>query len=317
MHTPKQNWLVTGGAGFIGSHIVKQLLAQGQQVTVVDDFSSGTLNNLPAGAPNLQILKGTILDLAFLKNAAQKMDFILHHAALVSVPLSIEHPNETYTINVQGTANVLEAAKTAGVKRVVFASTCAVYGAGSGQPLAENAPLNPTTPYALSKAQGEELCRSYRQLYGLDSVILRYFNVYGPGQTPGGPYSAVIAKFLDCALKHQPFPIESDGQQTRDFIFVQDVARANLWAALQAQTGEVYNVGSGVSQSLLSLAKLIEQVCGYPIKTHFFPQRAGDIRRSQADVSKLRQAGFNTQTPLLTGLQNCWQHLQNKDDYER
>ena len=312
MHTPKQNWLVTGGAGFIGSHIVKMLLARGQQVTVVDDFSSGTLNNLPAGAPNLKILQGNILDLPFLKNACKNTDYILHHAALVSVPLSIEQPNETFTINVQGTANVMEAAKTAGTKRVVFASTCAVYGAGRGLPLNENAPLNPGTPYALSKLQGEELCRSYRELYGLDSVILRYFNVYGPGQNPAGPYSAVIAKFLDCALKHQPLPLESDGRQTRDFIFVQDIARANLWAARQAGEGEVYNVGTGVSQSLLDLAQFIEQVCGYALQKTFAPKRTGDIRRSLADITKLQQAGFTIQTDLLNGLKNCWQYLNNK-----
>ncbi len=317
MLTYKHNWLVTGGAGFIGSHLVKMLLANGQQVKVADDFSSGSLQNLPTSNPHLTVLKGNILDLAFLKQAAQGVDYILHHAALVSVPLSTERPNETYAINVQGTANVLEAAKTAQVKRVVFASSCAVYGTGDGTPLTEQSPLRPATPYALSKMQGEEICRSYRELYGVDYVILRYFNVYGPGQNPTGPYSAVVAKFLDCAFNNSPLPLEGDGHQTRDFTFVQDIARANLWAATNAQCAEVYNVATGNSISLLQLADCIQQITPTPLTFVSRPNRTGDIRQSSADVSKLSKAGFCTSTHLLDGLKQSWQFLHQKENYER
>lgn len=313
MQTPSFRWLITGGAGFIGSCLANTLLQQNQHVTVVDDFSSGLRSNLPPRHPGLRILEGSILNLPFLKEAVQQTDFILHHAALVSVPLSIEKPYDTYSINVQGTANVLEAAKQRSVKRVVFASTCAVYGAGQGKPLAETEPLHPNTPYALSKMQGEDLCRSYRSLYGVDFVILRYFNVYGPAQNPKGPYSAVVAKFLDCAAHRQPFPVDGDGLQTRDFVFVQDIARANMWAALQAPAGETYNVATGQSATLLELARTIHSITGTPLDFTKRPARAGDIRISEANVSKLNQAGFYTNTDLTTGLRQCWDYLTQKE----
>lgn len=310
MNQKKYSWLVTGGAGFIGAHLVRALVQNGQRVTVLDDFSAGARANLLPFGRAVRVLEGNILDLKTVKKACRGADFVLHHAALVSVPRSIEEPNETYQINVQGTANVLEAAKEARVKRVVFASSCAVYGPGKPQPFDETAPRRPGTPYALSKSQGEDLCRSYRDLYGTDCVILRYFNVYGPGQNPQGPYSAVIAKFLDCAARGLPLTMDWDGRQTRDFTFVEDVARANLWAALKARPGETYNVGTGRSESLLKLAALTEAAAGAKRGRVLRPKRAGDVRRSAADVSKARREGFETRFTLPEGLKICWEHLQ-------
>ena len=305
MKTNAKQWVVTGGAGFIGSHLVKELLSCGQRVTVVDDFSSGSLANLNEVSSKIRLVKADIRQLPDLLKAFQGADYVLHHAALVSVPRSLEKPETTWQINVQGTTNVLEAAHRAGVKRVVFASSCSVYGSSS-KPCRETHAQNPSSPYALSKQIGEELCRFYTQIYGLETVVLRYFNVYGPGQNPNAPYSAVVAKFLDVARRGQTLYVDWDGRQSRDFVSVQDVARANVLAAKKGKSGEAYNVASGKSYSLLGLIRLIEKVSGKKMTRVFRPKRAGDVRTSAADISKFTRLGFVPRVSLQEGLERLW-----------
>lgn len=305
MKTTVKHWVVTGGAGFIGSHLVKALLAQKQQVTVVDNFSSGQSENLTGLPGSIRLIRADIRRLPELLKAFHGADYILHHAALVSVPRSLEEPEATWQINVQGTANVLEAARRAGAKRVVFASSCSVYGS-SEKPCSEKHPQKPGSPYALSKQLGEELCLFYTHIYGLETVVLRYFNVYGVGQNPQAPYSAVIAKFMDSVHRGQTLQIDWNGRQRRDFVAVEDVARANLLAAQKAKSGQIYNVASGKSFSLLTLIHLIEQVSGRKTTRIFRPKRPGDVRTSAADISKISRLGFRPRVSLQEGLAQLW-----------
>lgn len=300
-----KHWAVTGGAGFIGSHLVRELVSLGQQVTVVDNFSSGFAENLAGLEKSIRLVKSDIRQLPDLLKAFSQTDYILHHAALVSVPRSLEDPESTWQINVQGTANVLEAARRSGVKRVIFASSCSVYGSSS-KPCTETHPQNPGSPYALSKQIGEELCRFYTRIYGLETVMLRYFNVYGAGQNPSAPYSAVIAKFLDHVRLRQPLCIDWDGRQRRDFISVADITRANLLAAYKANPGEAYNVASGEGHSLLGLIRIIEEVTGQKPIRHFRPKRLGDVRISSADISKFSRLGFAPRISLKNGISQLW-----------
>ena len=304
--TAAKSWVVTGGAGFIGSHIVKALVAAKQRVTVVDNFSSGFAENLIGVEKSIRLVQADICRLPELLDAFSGADFVLHHAALVSVPRSLEEPEATWQINVQGTANVLEAARRCRVKRVVFASSCSVYGSCL-KPFRENSPLRSGSPYALSKQLGEELCRFYTQVYGLETVILRYFNVYGEGQNPHAPYSAVIAKFVEAARRGETLQLDWDGRQSRDFIAVQDIARANLLAARKAKSGEVYNVASGQTHSLLALIRLIEQAAGHRIPRVLRPKRLGDVRKSAADISKIMRLGFRPKITLKTGILRLWE----------
>ena len=301
-----KHWVVTGGAGFIGSHIVKELVSLGQRVTVVDNFSSGAASNLADVKKHIRLVEADVRELPALLKAFKGADYVLHHAALVSVPRSVEEPLDTWRINVTGTANVLEAARRTGVKRVVFASSCSVYGTSS-KPCKETNPKKPGSPYALSKQIGEELCRFYTAVYGLETVCLCYFNVYGPGQNPHAPYSAVIAKFLDLARRGETLSVEWDGRQSRDFIAVEDVARANVLAARKGKPGETYNVAFGGSHSLLALIRLIERISGKKLARVFKPKRAGDVRTSSADISKFKRLGFTPRVALKDGLLRLWQ----------
>lgn len=307
MRANVKHWVVTGGAGFIGSHIVKELVSSGQRVTVVDDFSSGFAANLAEVEKKIRLVKADVRELPALLKAFKGADYVLHHAALVSVPRSVEEPLDTWRINVMGTANVLEAARQTGVKRVVFASSCSVYGTSS-KPCKETHPKKPGSPYALSKQIGEELCRFYTSVYGLETVCLCYFNVYGPGQNPRAPYSAVIAKFLDLARRGKTLSVEWDGRQSRDFIAVEDVARANVLAAVKGKPGETYNVAFGKSHSLLALIRLIEEISGKKLSREFKPKRAGDVRTSSADTSKFARLGFKPRVALKKGLLRLWKN---------
>lgn len=302
------HWVVTGGAGFIGSHLVRELVRQNQRVTVFDNFSTSQANSLADVADKIRVIEGDVRDCAALPDALNGADFVLHHAALVSVPKSVENPEETSQINIQGTANVLEAARACGVRRVVYASSSAVYGNGTGQSHKETDPVDCLSPYAVSKQAGSDLCRMYTQLYGLETVSLRYFNVYGAGQNPHSAYAAVVAKFISRARENKPFEIEGDGLQSRDFIHVSDVVQANLLAALKGVAGEVYNVASGKTCSVLALADKIECVCGRKVERIFRPKRAGDVRFSAADISKISMLGFVPAVRLEDGLARLWQN---------
>ena len=305
-------WLVTGGAGFIGSHLVKTLLRQGQRVRVLDNFSSGFAENLAPVQDKITLFQADIRDLDRLRQAMAGADYVLHHAALVSVAESVEKPLETLDINVQGMVHVLQTAKEAGVKRVVFASSSAVYGNGEKMPYTENSPIDCQSPYALSKQTGAELCQLYYRLYGLETVSLRYFNVFGPGQNPHSAYAAVIAKFMQLARQNQPLRIDWDGQQSRDFVYVGDVVQANLLAALKAQPGQIYNVASGKTYSLLQLADIIEKISGRKLQRVFGPKRAGDVKLSAADISKFAAQGFQPRVSLEEGLRIMWTQAEGQ-----
>lgn len=299
-------WLITGGAGFIGSHLARELVRQNQRVIVFDNLSGGNLSNLATVSEQISFVQGDIRDFNALHSVCCGADYILHHAALVSVPESVEKPLETVQINVQGTANVLEAARQNNVKRVVFACSSAVYGNKNIPPYAESAAPDCQSPYAMSKQAGRELCRLYTRLYGLETVPLIYFNVFGPGQNPNSAYAAVIAKFMQLAEAGRPLGIDWDGLQSRDFISVYDVVQANILAALKAEPGEDYNVAQGKTYTLLELADAVERLCGHKLERIFRPKREGDVKLSSADISKIRALGFSPSYTLEEGLAEMW-----------
>ena len=301
-----QHWLITGGAGFIGSHLVKELVRQGQQVTVFDNLSGGKLENLAAVADKIRFIKGDIRDTAALNEACKGVDYIHHFAALISVAESMAKPQETAEINVQGTVNVLEAARANGVKRVVFASSAAVYGTRPELPYSENNPPDCQSPYAWSKQSGAELCQLYTKAYGVEAIALRFFNVFGTGQNPNSAYAAVIAKFMQLAADNQPLGIDWDGLQSRDFVNVKDVVQANLLAAVKGVPGEIYNVASGRTHTLLELADTIEKVSGRKLARVSRPKRPGDVHESSADISKIMAIGFKPEVGLEEGLKEMW-----------
>ncbi|MDD6152437.1 MAG: NAD-dependent epimerase/dehydratase family protein [Elusimicrobia bacterium] len=298
--------LITGGAGFIGSHIARALINKGHTVLVFDNFSSGSMLNLAPVADKINIIKGDICNFNALLGAFEGVDYVFHQAALVSVPQSVQEPLQTWQINVQGTANVLEAARQKGVKRVMFACSSAIYGNGPDLPYKETAPKDCQSPYAQSKLAGLELCQMYTRVYGLETVPLIYFNVFGAGQNPNSPYAAVIAKFMQLAAQGGPLGIDWDGQQSRDFVHVRDVVQANLLAALKATAGECYNVARGETCSLLQLADLVDEISGQKLMRVFRPKRAGDVKLSSADISKIRALGYVPAVSLADGLTEMW-----------
>lgn len=316
-------YLVTGGAGFIGSHIVEALLAAGHRVTVLDDLSTGSRENLAAVAGDIEFLEGDIRDAETCRRAAAGCEGIFHEAALVSVPESVEHPRKNHEINVTGLFNVLEAARANGVRRIVFASSAAVYGAGSEEgampakagakikpkpaerspSLREDMPAHPVSPYAFAKWMGENYLRLYSEVYGVQSAALRYFNVYGPRQRPDSMYSGVISVFLGRAKRGGSVVVYGDGGQTRDFINVRDVARANLLAMNHPEPFGVYNIATGRSRSLLDLIGLLERRIGRPLERRHGPPRAGDVRHSRANVRRAAEAlKFMAEIALEEGL---------------
>ena len=306
MLTHSYHWLVTGGAGFIGSHIVKELVRQGQKVTVLDDLSGGKLENLVSVQDKITFIKGDICNFSTVLEACQGTHFVLHLAALISVAESMAKPQETAQINVQGTVNVLEAARQCGVKRVVFSSSAAVYGTRPELPYKETTPIDCQSPYAWSKQAGAELCQLYTKAYGLEAVALRYFNVFGPGQNPNSAYAAVIAKFMQLAVENQPLGIDWDGLQSRDFVSVKDVVQANLLAAMKGVPGEIYNVASGRTYTLLELADTIEKVSGRKLERISRPKRPGDVHESSADITKISALGYKPSVTLEDGLKEMW-----------
>lgn len=290
-------FLVTGGAGFIGSHLVRRLSARGP-VTVLDDLSSGKKENL-AGL-GCAFLPGSILDPAPLAEACAGATHVFHLAALVSVPESVSHPARCHEINVEGTRRVLTAATQAGTRRVVLASSCAVYGDEPTMPKTETSPIAPASPYAESKLAGEKLCAQAP----LPAVALRFFNVYGPRQDPRGPYAAAVPKFLEAARAGSPITIFGDGHQTRDFVYVDDVTAALEHAALSPSLSGIYNVASGHSVSVLHLAELVLGLTGLRSVIRHAPARPGDILHSSASIEKLRATGWKPSFDLAAGLQN-------------
>ena len=305
----KYTWLITGGAGFIGSHIAHLLVENGQEVVVFDNLATGNLKNLGDISAKITFIQGDITNKTDLNKLPHNIDYILHLAAQISVPQSVENPKETFFINTQGTVNILEFAKNIKAKKVVLSSSAAIYGDKTIPPCAENAVPACQSPYALSKLQGEELLKMFNLLYNLPTVCLRYFNVFGPRQNPNSAYAAVIAKFVDCFVKKQPLTIFGDGKQTRDFIFVEDIARANIFAALNLDKGEVYNIATGKHCTLLELINILSKLFGYTPEIVFKPVRAGDIKESFADISKITATEFKTQYNLEKGLQKMLKNM--------
>ncbi len=305
-------WLITGGAGFIGSHLARTLVAQGQQVTVLDNLSGGNLQNLAPVQDKIRFIQGDICNFSDVIRAMEGADYVLHHAALVSVAESMENPQKTTEININGTQKVLEAARQCSVKRVVFASSSAVYGNRPELPYKENTPTDCQSPYAWSKQAGAELCQLYTKAYGLPTVVLRYFNVFGTGQNPNSAYAAVIAKFMQLAADNKPLGIDWDGLQSRDFVHVSDVVQANLLVAQKGVPGEIYNVASGRTYTLLELADTIEKVSGRKLERVSRPKRPGDVHESSADISKISALGFTPHTTLEQGLAQMWKEKIGK-----
>jgi UDP-glucose 4-epimerase len=296
--------LVTGGAGFIGSHLVDRLARDGWRVRVLDDFSSGREENLASSRAKLELLRGDICDEALVARAIAGVDTVFHEAALPSVPRSVAEPVRTNRINVVGTLGLLEAARAAGVRRFVFAASSSAYGNTVKLPKAEEMPPTPESPYALQKLAGEEYCRLYTKLYGFETVALRYFNVFGPRQNPRSEYAAVVPRFITACLAGEPPVIYGDGEQTRDFTFIGDVVEANLLAAASADAvGTVVNVAGGRRISLNELLRAIQGVADTHVTPRYEPARAGDVRDSLASLERAAaRLGFVPRTSLLDGL---------------
>jgi UDP-glucose 4-epimerase len=279
------SFLVTGGAGFIGSHIVHRLVAAGARVRVLDQFTTGRRENLTQLLEHIDLYEGDISDMATVRRAIADVEYILHLGALVSVPESIECPERNFAVNLLGTHNILLAARDAGVRRVVFSSTCAVYG-DHAPPHSEALVPRSLSPYAAAKLGAEQLCRTFTHVYGLPTVCLRYFNVFGPGQDPHSGYAAAIPLFISALLSGRQPRIFGDGRQSRDFVYVANIVDANLRAcAAEEAIGGVFNIGTGQETSLLALLEMLNSLTGQSIDPIFAPSRAGDIRHSYADIT--------------------------------
>jgi len=301
----KAHYLVTGGAGFIGSNIVAELLRRGQEVTVFDNFATGKRENLAPFLPSITLYEGDVRNLHQLREAVQGVDYVLHQAALPSVPRSVQDPITSHQVNTDGTLNLLVAARDAKVKRFVFASSSSVYGDSATLPKAEGMPPNPLSPYAISKLSAEKYCQAFARLYELETVSLRYFNIFGPRQDPTSQYSAVIPRFIT-ALKRGEAPIiYGDGQQSRDFTFVSNVVEANLLACTTpGLAGEVFNVACGARFSLLELLKHLQDIMRVNVVSKFEAARAGDVRHSQAGIEKISAAmGYRVGDDFRQGLE--------------
>ncbi|HEX7899371.1 MAG TPA: NAD-dependent epimerase/dehydratase family protein [Planctomycetota bacterium] len=296
--------VVTGGAGFIGSHLAEELLRRGRRVRVVDDFSTGRRANVPAGA---ELLEGDVNAVA--AEAARGAEVVYHLAALPSVPRSVERPLECHRATARGTIEILAAAEKAGVRRVVVASSSSVYGDTPTLPKREDMPPRPLSPYAAAKLAAELYTRSWAALTRLETVALRFFNVYGPRQDPDSPYAAVIPIFLRSLREKRPMPVNGDGLQTRDFTYVGDVVRGLIAAGTApGVSGRVYNLAGGRPVTILELGRALAKLAGTEAAFEHRPARAGDVKASHADGSAMRRdLGMSTDTPLEEGLRRTWE----------
>ncbi len=314
MKLPFKKALVTGGAGFIGSHLVEALAANGCQVTVLDNLSSGHMTNLKHLSGKFVFHREDIRDSEALLAAAENCDVIFHLAAVVSVPLTIENPVDTAEVNDRGSLLVLEAARKQQVKRVVFSSSCAIYGDDPQLPKREDMPPKPMSPYAVQKLAAEYFTNVYYDLFGLETSVLRYFNVYGPRQDPSSPYSGVISIFMTKALRDEAAVIYGDGNQSRDFIYVTDVVKANLLAATaQGACGQVINIGAGRSVQINALWHAICALSGRQLEPTYGPQRPGDIVESLAAIKKAKQLlAFECDVSFEKGLEKTFEWYRSQ-----
>ena len=304
--------LVTGGAGFIGSHLAEELVRRGFRVRVLDDFSTGKRENIASFRKKIDLVEGDVRDLRTCRKAVEKADYVFHEAALASVPLSIEDPFLTDDINVGGTLNMLWAAKEAGVKKLIFASSTSVYGDNPELPKREEMSGIPLSPYALSKWIGEKYCQTFGLIYGIPTVALRYFNVFGPRQDPQSQYAAAVPIFIMKMLAGERPVIFGNGEQTRDFTFINDVILANILAAESETTG-VFNAAGGRRITINELATTIMKICHTKLKIVYEDNRPGDIKHSLADGSKAKDAfGFIPKYNLEKGLKETIEWYQKQ-----
>jgi nucleoside-diphosphate-sugar epimerase len=298
------NWLVTGGAGFIGSHLAEALIARGDTVRVADSFSTGNRRNLAVLDGRAELVEGDLADSVVAARAVAGMDYVLHQAAIPSVPRSVQDPLTSHRANIDATLQVLLAARAAGVRRVVYAASSSAYGDTPTLPKHEDMPTSPLSPYALQKLVGEQYMRLFTSLYGLETVSIRYFNVFGPRQDPSSPYSGVIALFVTALLAGKAPTIIGDGAQTRDFTYIANVVDGVLRAATAPNaSGEVINVATGQQLSIKALAETLATIIGVSIPSVHAAARAGDVRDSLADISKARRLlGYEPTVGLEEGL---------------
>lgn len=313
-------YLVSGGAGFIGSHICDALIERGHAVVILDNLSSGSMDNISHLLDKVEFIEGDVRDDQVCQQAAQGCDGIYHEAALVSVPHSIEAPRENHDINITGTFNMLEAARANGVGRMVFASSAAVYGDNPELPKREDMLPEPKSPYALAKLNGEHYLNNYAEIFGIEAVALRYFNVFGPRQNPSSPYSGVISIFVDRVSKGLPVTIFGDGEQSRDFVNVADVVQANL-LAMGVESGmknkgdsrfHLFNVATNRRTDLLKLLSTLEQICDTQVERIFKQERGGDIKHSLADIGRtIDGLGYSPRIDLKDGLEELVDYTLN------
>jgi UDP-glucose 4-epimerase len=313
------NCLVTGGAGFIGSHLVEALVEQGHRVRVLDNFSTGDRDNLGSVVDRIELLDGDITDPETVRQAMRGRELVFHQAALASVPRSVANPLATHRACVDGTLNVLLAARDAGVRRVVYAASSSAYGNSERLPKSETDPTAPLSPYAVAKLAGEQYCAAFSEVYRLETVRLRYFNVFGPRQSPESAYAAVIPLFIQALTTGKRPTIHGDGQQSRDFTFVADVVQANLRAAeAVGVSGRLYNVACGRRTTLLELIDSLNALLGTRIAPLHAAPRAGDVRHSQADIQRAcNDLGYQPTTDIPTGLRRCLEWWQTRSGVPR
>jgi UDP-glucose 4-epimerase len=305
--------IVTGGAGFIGSHITDELLRRGYKVVILDNLATGRMSNIEhvLKNKNIEFVQGSITNLSLLNKIFAGAEYIFHQAAIPSVPRSINNPKASHTANVTGTLNVLIAAHNKGVKKVVCASSSSVYGNTPTLPKIEDMDPNPQSPYAVTKLAGEYYCKTFQSIYGLNTVSLRYFNVFGPRQDPDSPYAAVIPLFTINILAGKSPVIFGDGEQSRDFTFVKDVVNANILAAESSATG-VFNVGSATRITINSLVELINKLTGKSVKPVYAKTRVGDVLHSLSDINKARAFGYYPKYNIEAGLKEVVEYVRSQ-----
>lgn len=305
--------LVTGGGGFIGSHLVGRLLEQGYDVRVLDSFATGRRQNLAGW--DVELVEGDIQSYERVSTASRKCEFVFHQAALPSVPRSIQDPLMTNAVNITGTLNVLLAARDHGVRRVIYASSSSIYGANEALPKVETLQPAPISPYAVSKLAAEGYCQAFSRVYGVECVALRYFNIFGPRQDPTSQYSAVVPRFIEAALTGQSPTVFGDGEQSRDFTFVENVVEANLLAAEARQAaGEVFNVACGQRTTLNEMLSHLEDLLDIEIQREYRTARAGDVPHSMADISKARELlGYEPHVNFREGLRRTIAAVMSRD----
>ena len=302
--------VVTGGAGFIGSHLAEELSKRDYQLIILDNLSTGKRANIAPllDKKNVEFIRGSITDLPSLQKLFKNTDFIFHLAAIASVPRSIDEPQLCHEVNVTGTLNVLIAARDNKVKKVVNASSCAIYGDAPGLPKKEDMPINPLSPYAVTKLAAENYCQIFQKVYGLPSVSLRFFNIFGPRQNPDSEYAAAIPKFIKIKSQGKKIHIYGDGKATRDYIYVKDAVNAFILAAGSDASG-IYNIGSGRSTTVNELVNLINNLTGNNTPPVYSPPRPGDILHSLADISKARTFGYNPRYNIKQGLKETIKYM--------